>query len=203
MSEKIKIVDLNYLLVSFLAILSILLLITVFINRFENSGIIGSMRLGLGIVFIINYFTCVKTRIKTITINNNSIILEITKHFKNNKIIIDKNRIVSLRMFIYTTYPQRICLNFCLKSNDKNEFIDIYYDVASQSIIKQLYILKDYISDFSYSIAPKNTNLSHSWDLYIKNNFQNSLKDKIYNFIIFLACLIGLAIVIWIMLVSL
>lgn len=200
--KKIQIFDFNYLLISFFAILSVFLVITVFINGFENTDI-GLARLGIGIAFIINYFLDVKNRIKTITVDNNSIILEITKAFKKNKIIINRNKIVSLRMFIYTTYPSRICLNFCLKNNDKNEFIDIYYDIASQSIIKQLYVLKDYISDFSYSISPENSNLLHSWDLYIKNNFQNSLKDKVYNIIMFIACLLAVIIVLGIVLVGL
>ena len=185
-----------------MAILSAFLIIVVLINGFDNTGI-GLARLGIGIAFIINYFLDAKNRIKTITVDNNSIIFEISKSFKKNKIIIDRNKIVSLRMFIYTTYPSRICLNFCLKSSNKYEFIDIYYDVVSQSIIKQLYILKYYISDFSYSISPENSNVTHSWDFYIKNNFQNSLKDKIYNMLMLIACLLGVVIVIGIMSVDL
>lgn len=200
--KKIQIFDWNYLFVFLFAILSVFLLITICINGIENVGI-GLARLGIGIAFIINYFLDTKNRIKTVIIDDSSIIFEVTKSFKKNKIIIDRNNIISLRMFIYTTHPQRICLNFCLKNNNKNEFIDVYYDVASQSIIKQLYVLKDYISDFSYSISPENSNLSHSWDLYMKNNFQNSLKDKIYNIIMFIACSLAIAIVIGIMLVSL
>ena len=199
--KKIKIIDWSCLLVSFFAILSVFLLVKVFIDGFENTYI-GLSRLGIGIALIINYFLDAKSKIKTITVDNNSIIFEISKYFKKNKIIIDRNKIVSLRMFIYTTNPKKICLNFCLKNNDKNEFIDIYYDVVSQSIIKQLYVLKDYISNFSYSVSPENFSLSHSLDCYIKNNFQHSLKDKIYNIIIFIACSLAIVIVIGIMLTS-
>ena len=199
--KKIKIIDRSFFLISFFAILSVFLLIKVSIDGFENTGI-GLGRLGTAIAFIINYFDAAKNRIKTIFIDDNSIIFEVTKYFKKNKIIIDRNKIISLRMFIYTTYSKRICLNFCLKNNNKYEFVDIYYDVVSKNIIKQLHVLKDYIEDFSYSVSPENTYLSHSWDLYIKNNFQNSLIDKIYNVITYAACLLAITIVIGFLLVS-
>lgn len=199
--KKIKIFDWNYFVYIFFAILSVFLIITIFINDFENMGI-GLSRLGIGIAFILNYFLDVKNRIKTITIDNNSITFDITKSFKNNKIIINRSKIISLKIFIYAECPQRICLNFCLKNDDKYELIDIYCDVVSRSIIKQLYVLKDYIEDLSYSVSPENSNLSRQWDLYIKNNFQNSLKDKIYNLIVFIACCVAITIVIAIMLVG-
>ena len=166
-----------------------------FINN--KNSFVGISRLGIAIALIINYFIdSSKNRIKIITVDDNSIIFEIKKYSKKNTIIIDRNKIKDLKMFIYSTSPLRICLHFYLKNDIKNEFLDIYYDSVSRNIIKQLFILKKYIPDFSYSIYPESNYIANSLNQYIKNNFKNSLKDNIYNAIIFSVCFFAIIILI-------
>lgn len=193
--KKIIIVDRLYLMMCFFAILAFLILITIFFNGFENS-FVGISRLGIAIAFIINYFASSKNRIKAIMINDNTITFETIKYLRKNTITIERNKIIDLTIFLYPTNSNKIDLQFCLRNNIKNEYIDIRYDKGSRSVIKQLFVLKDYIPAFSYQIYPENNYSGNSLKQYIKNNFKNSLKDNICNIIIFCVCFFAILLLI-------
>ena len=94
-------------------------------------------------------------------------------------------------MFIYTTYGIKICLHFEVKSTKKSEFIDIYYERATLSVVKQLFNLKKYITNFIYDVSPENAQRTKSVKYFLENSFKYSLKDKIYYAIVIFALLFG------------
>ena len=91
-------------------------------------------------------------------------------------------------MNIYTKDNQRINLCFDMCKNKTVEFIDIYHNEVSLYVIKQLFTIKEYLTNFSYEVFPERKHIIS----FIENEMKCSLKDKIYNILISTAIVIGL-----------
>ena len=195
--KKISIFNWQYYLILSLAGLIIITIITMFMSPNANSdnlNQIGLIRLGLGfglsISFILEYN---KYRIHKIIIDENFLIFEIVKNFKKSIIQISRKDITSCKMNIYTKDNQRINLCFDMCKNKTVEFIDIYHNEVSLYLIKQLFTIKEYLTNFSYEVFPECKHIIS----FIENGMKCSLKDKIYNILISTAIVIGLILTIF------
>lgn len=195
--KKISIFNWQYYLILSLAGLIIITTITMFMSPNANSdnlNQIGLIRLGLGfglvISFILDYN---KNRIHKIIIDENFLIFEIVKNFKKSIIQISRKDITSCKMNIYTKDNQRINLCFDMCKNKTVEFIDIYHNEVSLYVIKQLFTIKEYLTNFSYEVFPESKHIIS----FIENGMKCSLKDKIYNILISTAIVIGLILIIF------
>lgn len=189
--KKISIFNWQYYLILSLAGLFIITIITMFMSPNANSdnlNQIGLIRLGLGfgllISFILDYN---KNRIHKIIIDENFLIFEIVKNFKKSIIQISRKDITSCKMNIYTKDNQRINLCFDMCKNKTVEFIDIYHNEVSLYVIKQLFTIKEYLTNFSYEVFPESKHIIS----FIENGMKCSSKDKIYNILISTAIVIG------------
>ena len=197
MNKKIYIFDWQYWTIIFSLIL--LLLSIPFLTDYNHSFSLAISRLGAALGFAISFFQDnLKNKIKRITVDYNTISFDSVKNFKNNIISFNRKDIVACKMFIYTTYGIKICLHFEVKSTNKSEFIDIYYECATLSVVKQLFNLKKHITNFAYDVSPENTQRTKSIKYFLENNFKYSLKDKIYYTIVVFALLLGVIIVFYV-----
>lgn len=202
MKNKFYIFDWQYWLCIFL--LFFLLLMVPFLTNNNEFFSLAIYRFGVALIFAISFFeNNLKNKITGITINDEIIAFNIVKNFKRNTINLNRKDLVACKMFIYTTYGIKICLHFEIKSMNTNkpEFIDIYYERATFSIIKQLFILKKYITNFTYDVSPENTRLTKSVKYFLENSFKHSEKDKINYTTVILVLLFGCVFVFYLMFV--
>ena len=200
MKNKVYIFDWQYWLCIFL--LSFLLLMVPFLTNNGDFFSLVISRFGAALGFAILFFQDnLKNKITRMIIDDERISFDIVKNFKKNTISLNRKELVACKMFIYTTYGIKICLHFEIKSGNTNkpEFIDIYYERATFSIIKQLFNLRKYITNFAYDVSPENTQRTKSVKYFLENNFKYAEKDKINYTIVILATLFGLVVVFYLM----
>ena len=192
MNKKFCILDWQYwsivgIIISFLFLIALYL---INIKVFVISPAIFIFVVGLCIA-IIHFYYNLENKIKRITINDDTISFDIIKNHKRKILNFNRKDLIACKMSIYTKYGIKIGLNFEIVSTDRNKFTDIYYEVATLSIIKQLFILKNYIDNFSYDVSDGDKQITNYVKAFIKRGLKYSLKDKIYNTIMTLAIIIS------------
>ena len=190
MNKKFYILDWQYF--SMIALfISLLLIVLSFINKFfVIAPAINFFMAGFGIAILYFYFNQ-ENKIKKIMIDDEAISFDIIKNHKKNSISINRKDLISCKMSIFTKYGIKIGLNFEINSPEKHKFTDIYYEIATLSVIKQLFILKNYIQNFSCDVSPSDKQIECYVKSFIENGLKYSLKDKIYNVIMTLAIIIS------------
>lgn len=195
MSKKIYIFDWQYWII--IILLEVLLLTIPYLINDDSFFSLAISRFGASLGFAISFFQDnLKNKIKKITINDNTISFDIVKNFKKNIVNFNRNDLIACKMFIYTTYGIRICLHFEVNTDGKREFVDIYYELATLSIIKQLFNLQKYIQNFSYDVSSTNKNNNIDYvKSFIEKGFRRTLKNKVYDTIVTIALIVGFGIV--------
>ena len=179
MKNKFYIFDWQYWLCIFL-LLSLLLLVPLLTNNSEFFSLAIS-RFGAVLGFVISFLQDnLKNKITRMIIDDEKISFDIVKNFKRSTIIFNRKELIACKMFIYTTYGIKVCVHFETKSVNGQEFIDIYYERATLSVIKQLFNLKKYITNFAYDVSPENTQRTKSVKYFLENSYKYSVKDKIF-----------------------
>ena len=190
MKKELKIITLSSLVIFIILALVFFVgfcLILKFLPNYDSSAF--NFRIVYGFI-IASALVCLLCRdiIFAIKIKNNILTFYAIQNYKIRTINLDLNKVVNCKMNISTidvaSYTDiKLSLEFELSDNTENVVLNynaISYD--HQNIIKKFYALKDYISQFSYSLnldnAPKR---KKEIEKLFHNNMQISLYESILN----------------------